>query len=208
MATPPKKVPSLAKKTPLAGKKGASNVRIIAGQWRGRVLPFPSIEGLRPTGNRIRETLFNWLMPVLPGSQCLDAFSGSGALGFEALSRGASAVTLLEPNALANQQLHANAAQLQAQNCSIYGSRAEQWLAAPAHTAFNVVFIDPPFALDLWPDVLGKLETNGWLASAAWVYIETPKNYPLSVPAHWQNHRSKQAGNVTFALYQRQTPLI
>ena len=203
MAPPFKKPLSPAPKSAATSDRGASSVKIIAGLWRGRVLRFPEVDGLRPTGNRIRETLFNWLAPILPGSCCLDAFSGSGALGFEALSREAKEVVMLEPNARANQHLHANAQLLAAQGCSIYGSRAEQWLAAPAQCCFDVVFIDPPFALNLWADVLAKLEANGWLAEGAFIYIETPKGHPLIVPAHWRMHRTKQAGNVTFALYQR-----
>lgn len=197
-------MPHPTKKKPTASKKRDANVKIIAGQWRGRVLRFPEVEGLRPTGNRIRETLFNWLMPLLPGSRCLDAFSGSGALGFEALSRGASGAVMLEPSRTANQHLQNNADLLGAsRECTIFGTRAEQWLAIPATQQFDIVFIDPPFALDLWPDILDKLENNGWLAESAWIYIETPKGYPLQTPAHWQLHRSKQAGQVTFALYQR-----
>lgn len=184
-------------------RTGSASVKIIAGQWRGRVLSFPEVDGLRPTGSRIRETLFNWLMPVLPGSRCLDAFSGSGALGFEALSRGAASTVMLEPDRNANQHLHDNANLLGANNLKVFGARAEQWLAIPATEPFDIVFIDPPFSLDLWPDVLTKLEQNGWLSTNAWIYIETPKSYTLQTPAHWQLHRSKQAGQVTFALYQR-----
>ena len=200
-----------SKKAPLSPAKnavknpttGKASVKIIAGQWRGRVLRFPEVDGLRPTGNRIRETLFNWLTPILPGSCCLDAFSGSGALGFEALSREAKQVVMLEPNVSAIKHLQANAQLLAAEGCSIYASRAEQWLATPAQQRFDVVFIDPPFALELWADVLAKLETHHWLADGAHIYIETPKGYPLVVPAHWHLHRTKDAGNVTFALYQR-----
>ena len=192
-----------ARKPQANSQVGATNVKIIAGQWRGRVLRFPEVDGLRPTGNRIRETAFNWLMPVVHGSRCLDAFSGSGALGFEALSRGAASAVMLEPNRTANQHLQDNASLLGASQCKIFGTKAEQWLAIPATEQFDIVFIDPPFALDLWPDVLNKLEDNGWLSADAWVYIETPKGYALSTPSNWQLHRSKQAGQVTFALYRR-----
>ncbi len=195
------KKPKVATAKPV--KTGAANVKIIAGQWRGRVLRFPEVDGLRPTGNRIRETLFNWLAPALPGSRCLDAFSGSGALGFEALSRGATHITMLEPDRTANQHLHNNMRLLEASGCKIFGVCAEQWLAIPAPEQFDIVFIDPPFTLDLWPDVLAKLEQNGWLAANAYIYIETPKHYILHTPARWQLHRSKQAGQVTFSLYQR-----
>lgn len=196
-------MPHPIKKKTNAGKKSDASVKIIAGQWRGRVLRFPEIDGLRPTGNRIRETLFNWLMPNLPGARALDAFSGSGALGFEALSREASEVVMLEPNPQAYKALQDNAQLLAAPNCKIFGTKAEQWLQITATQTFDVVFIDPPFALDLWPNVIDKLENNGWLATEAWIYIETPKGYNLQTPPHWHLHRCKQAGNVTFALYQR-----
>ena len=195
--------PTKARKPATTGNAGATQVKIIAGQWRGRILRFPEVDGLRPTGNRIRETVFNWLMPVLHGSRCLDAFSGSGALGFEALSRGAASAVMLEPDRTANQHLHDNAALLGSNSSKIFGTKAEQWLAIPATQQFDIVFIDPPFTLDLWPDVLEKLENNGWLSPNAWIYIETPKGYTLNPPPHWQQHRSKQAGQVTFSLYNR-----
>ena len=142
-------------------------------------------------------------MPYLPGAHCLDAFSGSGALGFEALSRGAQSAVLLEPNPHANKHLKDNAHLLAAPAVSIFASRAEQFLSAPANIPFDLVFLDPPFALDLWPEVIAKLEENGWLAERALIYIETPRDYDLVVPANWQLHRNKQTGNVTYALYQR-----
>ena len=199
MPRTPKKRTNPAQNT----KKTASRGKSIAGQWRGRQLEFPEIDGLRPTGNRIRETLFNWLMPYLPGSHCLDAFSGSGALGFEALSRGARSVDMLEPNLQANQQLQNNAKLLQADNLQVLGSQAQQWLAQPGNRPYNIAFIDPPFDLDLWPTILPQLEDNSWLASEALIYIETPKNYQLQTPSNWQQHRSKIAGQVCFSLYQR-----
>lgn len=182
----------------------AATVRLIAGQWRGRVLRCPAVDGLRPTGNRVRETLFNWLMPVIEGASVLDAFSGSGALGFEALSRGAKRAVMLEPELAAHKQLVANAELLEAANAKIFGTRAEQWLAIDATEAFDVVFIDPPFARDLWSQVIDQLESRGWLNSDALIYIETPKNYALQLPANWRLHRQKAAGNVSYALYQRE----
>lgn len=192
-----------------ANAANTTQVRLIAGDWRGRVLNFPQADGLRPTGNRIRETLFNWLMPYLPGAHCLDAFSGSGALGFEALSRGAKHTVMLEPNPSAHDQLQNNAQLLlpdptvRKARYTLFASRAEQFLSAPANSPFDIVFIDPPFDLDLWPKVMLQLEQNGWLNENALIYIETPKGYTLNHPMHWQLQRSKQAGNVTFALYQR-----
>lgn len=181
-----------------------ASVRLIAGQWRGRVLRCPAVAGLRPTGNRVRETLFNWLMPVIEGASVLDAFSGSGALGFEALSRGAKRAVMLEPDLAAHKQLVANAELLAAASAKIFGTRAEQWLAIAATERFDVVFIDPPFALDLWPQVFELLERNEWLSDNALIYIETPKDYHLQVPANWRLHRQKAAGNVCYGLYERQ----
>jgi 16S rRNA (guanine966-N2)-methyltransferase len=142
-------------------------------------------------------------MPVVPGSRCLDAFTGSGALGFEALSRQAKEVVMLEPDQLAYRHLIDNAQNLNATGCKIFGTRAEQWLAIPATEPFDIVFIDPPFALELWSIVLEVLEANNWLAENAWIYVETPKTYSLMAPQNWRLHRTKQAGNVTFSLYQR-----
>ncbi len=192
-----------------------TQVRLIAGDWRGRLLQFPACEGLRPTGSRIRETLFNWLMPDLHNARCLDAFSGSGALGFEALSRGAAQSVMLEPNPTAHQSLQKNADRLlpdmaeRKLRCALFASKAEQFLAAQANAPFDIVFLDPPFALDLWPVVIEQLESQNWLSQQALVYIETPKHYTLSVPTHWTMHRQKEAGNIVYALYRvtGQTPL-
>ena len=208
-----KKMQSGRNSKPSATSSGArsnqasTQVRLIAGEWRGRVLHFTDCEGLRPTGSRIRETLFNWLMPDLHNARCLDAFSGSGALGFEALSRGAAHSVMLEPNPAAHQSLKNNAEKLlpnaseRKQRYTLFASKAEQFLAATANEPFDVVFLDPPFALDLWPIVIEQLKSKGWLSQNALVYIETPKRYTLSVPTGWTMHRKKEAGNIVYALY-------
>lgn len=187
------------------GPKGEQKLRIIGGRWRGRLLPFPDIDGLRPTGSRIRETLFNWLQPTLPGSHCLDLFAGSGALGFEALSRGASHVTLIELNATASKQLLTHINTLQCPEAQVIKDSALRCLQAPPVRAFDIVFIDPPFALDLWDEVITGLQQHPWLKPGALIYLEMPRGKELVLPANWQLHRQKEAGQVRYCLYRHET---
>ncbi len=186
---------------------GPSTLRIIGGQWRGRKLAFPSAEGLRPTGDRIRETLFNWLMFEIQGARCLDAFSGSGALGFEALSRGASHTTFLDSYRPAVVQINENLALLESTSGQVTQADTLTWLKRTPDAPFDVVFIDPPFLLDLWQEALELLETQGWLSQEAWVYIESPKNKGVTTPSNWQLKKQKSTGGVHFSLYQRQRPI-
>jgi 16S rRNA (guanine966-N2)-methyltransferase len=122
----------------------SNQVRIIAGQWRGRKLEFPDSQGLRPTSDRVRETLFNWLAPVLPGAVCLDLFAGSGALGFEAASRDASRVVMVEQNSAVFKHLQSQSRRLSAQAVELVNADANDYLAG-VDTAFDIVFLDPPF---------------------------------------------------------------
>ena len=156
-----------------AAKTTQSKVRIIGGQWRGRRLPVPPVEAVRPSPDRVRETLFNWLAPRLPGARCLDLFAGTGALGFEALSRGASAATFLDTNALVLRHLEAMRAMLAAVNCEILGYDARAWLAQREPIAYDVIFVDPPFAAGLSDELLSLL-ARGWVAVNGVVYLETP----------------------------------
>lgn len=180
-------------------------LRLIGGQWRGRVLPFPEVNGLRPTGNRIRETLFNWLMPGLPGSRCLDLFAGSGALGLEALSRGAAHATLVERDSQAVQQLRENLQTLQTSAAQVIQGDGLAWLQQKPTQPFDLVFLDPPFDANLWRPSALALEQGGWLSEQALIYVECPRNSPVSLPDNWAVHRQKQAGQVQYCLYQRQT---
>ncbi len=193
---------------PLPPKKPAARghhkLRIIGGRWRSRTLSFPVVEGLRPTGDRIRETLFNWLAPILPDSRCLDLFAGSGILGFEALSRGAAHCSLIELNPAATRQLRANAEQLQAQKASIHQTSAVAFLSQPIDEPFDVVFIDPPFADNLWQPVMTLLD-SGWLREGALIYVEAPPELSLSLSPAWQIHREKRAGQVCYRLYRYET---
>jgi len=190
----------------------SSSLRIIAGDWRGRNLPIVTSDGLRPTGDRLRETLFNWLAPWLPGSRCLDLFAGSGALGFEALSRGAASATMLESHREVARQLRDNCTTLATSRADIIEADALTWIsqdrgAAPsAAQVFDLVFVDPPFAADLWQKALDLLEEQHWLADQALIYVETPKDLPLHPPGNWTLHRRKITGVVSAHLYIRHAP--
>ncbi len=193
-------------KKPSSSSRPAGQIRIIGGQWRGRKLPVPDSPGLRPTTDRVRETLFNWLAPVLHDARCLDCFAGSGALGMEALSRYASHVTLLEADRQVCNQLKQNAALLKAEQAEIVNTNSLNWLAQPGN-AYDVVFIDPPFRRDLLNQTLALLEEYGWLADEAWIYVEAEsENGAVQDPANWRLHREKVAGQVAYRLYTRTKP--
>lgn len=140
---------------------GSGQIRIIGGQWRGRKLPVPDSPGLRPTTDRVRETLFNWLAPVMVDAHCLDCFAGSGALGLEALSRYAAQATLLEMDRAVSQQLQKNLATLKANNARVVNTNTLAFLSQPG-TPHHVVFVDPPFRKGLLEETLQLLETQGW----------------------------------------------
>lgn len=178
-----------------------SQLRIIAGQWRGRKLPFPAVDGLRPTGDRIRETLFNWLQGDVHGARCLDLFSGSGALGLEALSRGAAHTTFLELNSTACRQLRENIAALKANSAQVVQTDTLAWLKSPIEDTFDIVFLDPPFAAELWDATIFELSHSSLMADTASVYIETPRNTQTIVPTHWQLRREKFSGDICYRLY-------
>ncbi|MBE8597715.1 16S rRNA (guanine(966)-N(2))-methyltransferase [Xenorhabdus sp. BG5] len=177
-------------------------IRIIGGKWRGRKLPVPDSDGLRPTTDRVRETLFNWLMPVIQGARCLDCFSGSGALGFEALSRYASHTTLIEYDRNVAKQLSANLALLKAENADVVQGNALQYLNNTG-TPFDVVFLDPPFRKGMLTETINLLEANNWLAEESWIYVEAEAESVTEVPPNWQLHRQKTAGQVAYRLYIR-----
>ncbi len=180
----------------------ANRIRIIGGQWRSRRLEFPDAPGLRPTPDRVRETLFNWLTPVLPGARCLDMFAGSGALGIEALSRGAAEVVFIERDPVAIRALRDNLARLNAEGGRVEPAEALAWLRRPA-TPFEIVFLDPPFDADLLEPVCAALEAGDWLTGTAWIYLEAAAGRPLALPAGWTVHREKTAGMVAYRLARR-----
>ena len=184
-------------------RAASGQIRIIGGQWRGRNLPVPDSPGLRPTTDRVRETLFNWLAPSMVSARCLDCFAGSGALGLEALSRYASAATLIEMERGVAQQLQQNLAALKAANAKVVNTNTLTFLNQPG-TPHDIVFVDPPFRKGLLDDTLRLLEDNGWLADDALIYVESEVENGLPpVPLHWDLHREKVAGQVAYRLYHR-----
>ena len=184
---------------------GSGQIRIIGGQWRGRKLPVTDSPGLRPTTDRVRETLFNWLAPYMVDARCLDCFAGSGALGLESLSRYAASATLLEMERPVAQQLQKNLAMLKAANGKVVNTNTLNYLNQTG-TPHDIVFIDPPFRKGLLDETLNLLEKNGWLADEALIYVESEvENGMPPVPASWQLHREKVAGQVAYRLYLRET---
>ncbi|ELY3466833.1 16S rRNA (guanine(966)-N(2))-methyltransferase [Cronobacter universalis] len=184
---------------------GSGHIRIIGGQWRGRKLPVPDSPGLRPTTDRVRETLFNWLAPYLVGARCLDCFAGSGALGLEALSRYAADATLLEMERGVAQQLQKNLATLKSSAAKVVNTNTLNFLSQNGEP-HDIVFVDPPFRKGLLEETLNLLETRGWLAPQALIYVESEVENGLPpVPASWQLHREKVAGQVAYRLYLRES---
>jgi 16S rRNA (guanine966-N2)-methyltransferase len=180
----------------------ANRVRIIGGEYGGRRLEFPNQRGLRPTADRVRETLFNWLAPVLPGARVLDLFAGSGALGLEALSRGAGEVLLVEQARQVAERLRQNVELLGAsERASVRQIDARRLLADVPPVPFDIVFLDPPFAEGLLAGLLPQLAQNGWLAADAWVYLEQDSSQPWpELPAGWRVHREGKGGQAAFRL--------
>jgi len=186
-----------------SGKSQAGRLRIVAGNWRSRLLDIADVEGLRPTGERIRETLFNWLAPTIEGSRCLDLFAGTGALGLEALSRGASDVTFVERSAVAARQLRANIDVLEARGARVLEQDATDFLKSEPGGAFDIVFLDPPFALDAAEETCRLLANTSHLADTALVYIEDDRSREeLQLPEGWRELKNKTTGNVRYRLVQ------
>jgi len=177
-------------------------LRIIGGSWRGRRLRFPASPEIRPTPDRVRETLFNWLSLRVPGARCLDLFAGSGALGLEALSRGAAHVTFVERDAAAAHEIAARLAEWGAHAASVEHADARTFLRTPA-APFDIVFLDPPFASELLAQTAARLEQGGFLTAGALVYVECPASAPPLVPPVWTALRAKRAGEVGYHLYSR-----
>ena len=176
---------------------------IIGGSWRGRRLRFPAAALIRPTPDRVRETLFNWLGAGVAGARCLDLFAGSGALGLEALSRGAAHVTFVERDPAAERELRARLAEWGAANAEIVRGDALGFLGGAARP-FDIVFLDPPFASGLLEAAAALLERNGWLTGSARVYVECSARTGLpALPAPWQTLKAKRAGEVGYHLYAR-----
>lgn len=178
-------------------------LRIIGGRWRGRRLNVHEAEGLRPTPDRVRETLFNWLQPYLAGASCLDLFSGTGALCLEALSRGASHVVMVEQSARVAEQLRKHVATLEAEHATVIQMDAVVFLKQSAQV-FDIIFLDPPFRSDLVERCAKLIEEQGWLRPNGLIYIEAPsKNFTLLLPPTWELIRHRVAGQVSYHLAKR-----
>ena len=196
-----------------AGKSGAHTratprrggearvLRIIGGRWRGRKLRFPDSPDIRPTPDRVRETLFNWLGERTAGAHCLDLFAGSGALGLEALSRGAAQVSFIERDAAAVPELRARLTEWGSSLGSVERADALQFLEG-APQAFDIVFLDPPFASGLLTGAAQRLSERGWLRPAALIYVESAARTPLQeLPLAFLPLKAKQAGEVGYHLF-------
>jgi 16S rRNA (guanine966-N2)-methyltransferase len=199
----------LSRQSPSVRGASTRTLRIIGGVWRGRRLRFPPSPEIRPTPDRVRETLFNWLSSRVPGARCLDLFAGSGALGLEALSRGAAHVTFVERDPAAAGEIRARLAQWGAQGARVEQAEACGFLDHEPATPFDIVFLDPPFASALLAASATRLERGGWLAGDALIYVECPAQTtaapaaPAPLPAAWMPQRAKRAGEVGYHLYSR-----
>ncbi|MCH1925759.1 16S rRNA (guanine(966)-N(2))-methyltransferase RsmD [Shewanella sp. C32] len=186
-------------------RPGSGQVRIIAGQWRSRRLPIHDLEGLRPTTDRVRETVFNWLSGDIAGSQVLDCFAGSGALALEALSRYAEFARIYELQTPAAKQLQQNLTTLQCDRAEVLNRDVIAALSLPADRQFDLVFLDPPFRKGLATQSIELLSSNGWLNDLALIYVEVESELgALPVPADWVQLKEKVAGQVCYRLYQLQ----
>lgn len=180
-----------------------NQLRIIGGEWKRRMLPFAPIDHLRPTPDRVRETLFNWLMWDIQNAQVLDLCAGSGALSFEALSRGASHVTLVEPDAKQAQFLKENIQLLSIKNCTLYVKTAQQTIQNLKDARFDLVFLDPPYSLDLWEEL--SVSVDPFIAENGLIYVEAdrPLNQ-LKLPSSWVLFKETKAGTVKAGLFRKQ----
>ncbi|MEE2730327.1 MAG: 16S rRNA (guanine(966)-N(2))-methyltransferase RsmD [Pseudomonadota bacterium] len=189
---------------------GKSELRIIGGQWRGRRLSFSAEEGLRPTLDRYRETLFNWLMFDVEGARCLDLFAGSGALGLEALSRGARHVDFVDASPQAAQSIRQHLKTLGCQQAAVHHRPAEAWLKQQAQAQpepYDLIFLDPPFHRDLLQPCLYLLEYRGFIQPTTKIYLEAEAEFrPSRLPEHWRTLKQKEAKNTIFFLLECPTP--
>jgi 16S rRNA (guanine966-N2)-methyltransferase len=189
------------RKSSTPGRSARGRLRIVAGKWRSRLLPIADAPGLRPTPERIRETLFNWLAPHIRGAHCLDLFAGSGALGFEALSRGAKTVDFVERSATAAAILGENATTLDATGARVLKQDAFDFLQSDAVLAYDIVFLDPPFDDDRAGELCRLLQAGGFVRAGTLVYLEQPGDrHAPEFPGSWSVRKEKAAGNVRYSL--------
>ena len=185
-------------------KSGKSNsVRIIGGDWRGRRLPVADVPGLRPSGDRSRETLFNWLQPWLLAAECADLFAGTGALGFEAASRGAASVLMIEKHPRAQEVLRQSIEQLQAIQVNLQSGGAMSMIEDIKPDSLDIVFVDPPFDSNLAGVVLDRLDKIGCVRNSGFVYVESPATSVIAPPRGWRTWRDQQLGDVRMQPFRR-----
>lgn len=178
-------------------------LRIIGGEWRSRKVSFIETEGLRPTPDRVRETLFNWLAPYIEGARILDVYTGSGALSLEALSRGATSAMMVDINPVVIKQLRSQLDMLGCKTAQLVNQSGLSLLQNRASQPFDVIFLDPPFHKGMLQETCQLLASNGWLADQAWVYAESElAPSQVIVPHAWRLHREKKAGQVFYSLWQ------
>ena len=185
-------------------KSQPGRLRIVAGIWRSRLLEIATAPGLRPTPERIRETLFNWLAPTIQGARCLDLFAGSGVLGFEALSRGAASALLVEHHAQILSCLREQVTELGLeQRCQVREADVLQWLRGKPEQAYDIIFLDPPYRQGLLAECCDLLVAGGWVHQGSHIYLEAERELgePPSPPG-WSLLRSGQAGQTGYFLAQ------
>ena len=188
--------PGAANKKPRPGR-----LRIVAGKWRSRLLDIAEVPGLRPTSERVRETLFNWLAPSIQGARCLDLFAGTGALGFEALSRGATEVVFVDNSRRAIKAIEKSAKTLDAAGAVIHCGDAAEYVRNAAPASFDIIFLDPPFADDRHAALSRQIDESGILAPGGRIYLEQDRAKPeAAIPERWRVLRNKTAGNVRYML--------
>jgi len=183
----------------------SGSCRIIGGVWRGRKISFDDAKGLRPTTDRVRETAFNWLQFELANSICLDCFAGSGAMGFEAASRGAASVFMLENNSATAANLKETARVLAANTVHIETTDTLLWLQQAKSQAFDIVFIDPPYQSDLLEKTCEQLENSQLLQAQTKIYLEHAVNDKINLPPSWTCLKSKTAGQVAYKLFSKES---
>ena len=183
-----------------------NGVRIISGDWRGRRLQVADVPGLRPTGDRSRETLFNWLQPWISGADCADLFAGTGALGFEAASRGAASVLMVEKHQQAQDVLRQSIEQLQAVQVKLHAGGAMSLIEDFKPDIYDLVFVDPPFDSNLGGLVLDRLDNTGCVRRGGFIYVESPASASKAIvaPQGWSVWRDQQLGEVRMQLFRRQ----
>jgi len=182
-------------------KSRPGRLRIVAGKWRSRLLEIADEPGLRPTSERVRETVFNWLAPLIQGSRCLDLFAGTGALGFEALSRGAASAVFVENSRRAAKVIETSAQILDASGAVVHCGDAAEYVRNAQPASFDIVFLDPPFADDRLGDLCRLIEEHGILAPGGRIYLEQDRAKPgAALPDRWRVLKDKTAGNVRYML--------